>query len=340
MPKQPEGYRCDVSSSVLGEGHNEKSSRLSWHYAGQCLHELRKQVRIYKSFQDETISRWSSRSSNGLNWSYKIGTGPYKGIIEKQKIMKVCLSETHASRNREAFTCRRLSTPRNWSNLAVSYSSWKYPRTRNCRRRNVDLTCSRPRYTRCRTRITASFWRTRANSSQFHWIKFCRLCSLFVTMNQKSLPWCLPTWEDLLQDYLQQGAEATNSVLHQISVGKEEHGTFRFCGNSFWQDDGIHVTAKDNTVWLQPITYDAKHGLTRKATADEIHQLRSITQSLAWIAKQTRLDLSYRISKIQSASENVCARDPRECNRIVEFATSTSTRGIHFLQIFLGMMWL
>ena len=73
-----------------------------------------------------------------------------------------------------------------------------------------------------------------------------------------------------------------------------------------------------------------KHGLTRKATASEVHHKRSVTQSVAWISKQTRPDLSYRISKIQSTFENACVGDLRECNRIVESAVSTSTRGIYF----------
>ena len=135
--------------------------------------------------------------------------------------------------------------------------------------------------------------------------------------------------DDLLKP---EGAEAMNSVLQQFLVGKEEHGTFRFCWREFEQDEdfGSHVTAKDNAERAQPITYDAKHGLTRKATAGEIHQLRSVTQFLAWIARQTRPDLSYRISKIESTFENACVRDLRECNRIVEYAKSTSTRGIYF----------
>ena len=33
---------------------------------------------------------------------------------------------------------------------------------------------------------------------------------------------------------------------------------------------------------------------------------------------------------IQSTFENACVRDLRECNRIVEYATSTSTGGIYF----------
>ena len=118
--------RYVVPSSVYGERPYEKSSRLSRHYAGHYLHELREQVRSYKVYQEETMSRWSSRSSSGLFWSYTIGTGPYKGIssrsssglfwsytigtgpykgiIENQEMMKVCLSETHASGKREAFT--------------------------------------------------------------------------------------------------------------------------------------------------------------------------------------------------------------------------------------------
>ena len=136
--------------------------------------------------------------------------------------------------------------------------------------------------------------------------------------------------DDLLCGSLSGGAEVTNSVLQQFLVGKEERGIFRFCGKEFRQDEdfGIHVTAKDNTERIQPITYDMRHSLTRKAKADKLHQLRSVTQSLAWIARQTRPDLSYRISKIQSTFENACVRDLRECNRIVEYATSTSTRDI------------
>ena len=35
-----------------------------------------------------------------MAYFYTIGTGPYKGIIENHKIMKVCLSETYASKRR------------------------------------------------------------------------------------------------------------------------------------------------------------------------------------------------------------------------------------------------
>ena len=60
--------------------------------------------------------------------------------------------------------------------------------------------------------------------------------------------------DDLLSGYLPEGAEATNSVLQQFLVGKEEHSTFRFCGKELRQDEdfGVHVTAKDNTERVQP----------------------------------------------------------------------------------------
>ena len=80
---------CVVSSSVYRERPYEKSSRLSWNYAGHYLHELR---------------WWSSGSSSVLYWSCAIGKSPSKGIIENQEIRKVGLSETHASGNREAST--------------------------------------------------------------------------------------------------------------------------------------------------------------------------------------------------------------------------------------------
>ena len=89
-----------------------------------------------------------------------------------------------------------------------------------------------------------------------------------------------------------------NSVLQQFLVGKEEHGTFRFCGKEFRQDEdfGIHVTAKDNTERAKPIIYDAKLGFTRKATADEIHQL-SPSHSLS-LGSQGKHDLiSHTVSQ-------------------------------------------
>ena len=106
--------------------------------------------------------------------------------------------------------------------------------------------------------------------------------------------------DDLLCGYFPESAEAMSSVLQQLLVGKEEHNNFRFLRKRIPTDEdfGIHATAKENTERVQPITHNAKHDLTRNVTADEIHQPRYVTQSFAWIAKQTRPDFKHRILKI------------------------------------------
>ena len=66
--------------------------------------------------------------------------------------------------------------------------------------------------------------------------------------------------------------------------------------------------------------------------------MNSVVQHSCLNRRQTRHDLSYRISKIRSTFENPCVRDLRECNRISEYVTSASTRDTYFLRIFVGMM--
>ena len=156
----------------------------------------------------------------------------------------------------------------------------------------------------------ALWLRLKNTCKQFNYSLNRILPTLFTLRNEESTIIAVMSSDvdDLLYGYLPEGAEATNSVLQQFLVGKEEHNTFRFCGKESQQDEDfvIRVTTEDNTERVQPITCDAKHGLTRKATENEVHQLRSVTQSLAWIARQTRPDLSYRISKIRSTFGNAC----------------------------------
>ena len=111
--------------------------------------------------------------------------------------------------------------------------------------------------------------------------------------------------DDLLYGYLPEGAEVLNSVTTIFQWATRNTVVSSFAGKNFDKTMiSAFMSAKDNTERVQPITYDMKHGLTRKATATETHELRSVTQSLAWIARQTRPDFSHRISKIQSTFEN------------------------------------
>ena len=69
--------------------------------------------------------------------------------------------------------------------------------------------------------------------------------------------------------------------------------------------------------------------------------MKSVAGSLAWVCRQCRPDLSYRVSRIQSASNNGTVADIKEANKTVE-----SRRGVcgqdlsegHYLQIrFVGL---
>ena len=96
-----------------------------------------------------------------------------------------------------------------------------------------------------------------------------------------------------LSIYGRKGARAgvMNLVLQKFSTSKEEHG------------------AKGNFVRVQPITHDARCDSTREATKSGVHQEKFNSRFFAWIARQTRSDLRYRISKILSTFEKcLCQR--------------------------------
>ena len=68
-------------------------------------------------------------------------------------------------------------------------------------------------------------------------------------------------------------ADVMNPVSQQFSTGKEEHG------------------AKDNSERVQSIAHDARCCLKQEASTSKVHQERSNSRFLAWIARQTRSDL-------------------------------------------------
>ena len=91
------------------------------------------------------------------------------------------------------------------------------------------------------------------------------------------------------------------NILKEFSVGKKEMDEYMFCRKEIVQheDFGIRVTAKDNTENIAPVGYDKKRKLTDKCTAGETTQLRSVTAALAWVARQVRPGVSYRVSRPQ-----------------------------------------
>ena len=67
-----------------------------------------------------------------------------------------------------------------------------------------------------------------------------------------------------------------------------------------------------------------------KCTPGEITALRSVTASLAWIARQVRPGLSFRVSKLQCVAGKGTVKDMRQANKILDDALETSSEGLYF----------
>ena len=106
---------------------------------------------------------------------------------------------------------------------------------------------------------------------------------------------------------------------------------FRFCGKEVKQleDMSIIVTAKDNTEKIRPIEVGKKK-LIEKCNSVENTARRSVVASLAWIARQVRPDLSFRVSKLQTVAGKAKIKDLRECDKVLEYALGTSEEGIFY----------
>ena len=76
----------------------------------------------------------------------------------------------------------------------------------------------------------------------------------------------------------------------------------------------IKVTAKDDTDKIRPIIIGDKRKAADKCTEAETTCLRSVVAAIAWVARQTRPGLSYRVSKLQSVAGKGCIKDIRGCN--------------------------
>ena len=145
--------------------------------------------------------------------------------------------------------------------------------------------------------------------------------------------------DDLLYGSLPEHENVMNKILDTFSVRERNIAPFRFCGKEVQQseDYSITVTAKDNTEKIRPIDIGEKRKGSDKCNASETTCLRSVVASLAWIARQVRPGLSYRVSKLQSVAGKGTIKDMRECNKVLEYAQGTSTEGIHFASE--GISW-
>jgi hypothetical protein len=132
-----------------------------------------------------------------------------------------------------------------------------------------------------------------------------------------------PEFEHLIVDEL-----FSHFQLNQI-----EEGEFRFCGREYSQDEdyNVTVTCKHNTEKILPISFDrGTRGLNDKATSGEIAQARSVIGSLAWISRQTRPDLCYQCSRLQSTVSAAMVKHLMQCNKVLQEAQATSEVGLYF----------
>ena len=145
--------------------------------------------------------------------------------------------------------------------------------------------------------------------------------------------------DDLLYGSLQGHEKAMKEILDTFSVREINDAPFKFCGKEVKQFDdmSIKVTAKENIEKIRPIVIGDKKRNADKNTENETTCLRSVVAGMAWVARQVRPGLCYRVSKLQSVAGNGCIKDIRECNKVLEYAQSCSDEGIFFASE--GIIW-
>jgi hypothetical protein len=138
--------------------------------------------------------------------------------------------------------------------------------------------------------------------------------------------------DDLLFGVTGPAEAAMKKVLEGFNVREIQEGTFRFCGKEVVQDSdySITVTAKDNTEKIRPIVIPQHKKMTDPCNPKEITQVRSITAALAWVGRQVRPDLSYRVSRLQTMVGKCTTKEMKEANAILDYALESSTQGVYF----------
>ena len=99
-------------------------------------------------------------------------------------------------------------------------------------------------------------------------------------------------------------------ILSDFSVKQVLDTEFRVCGKEVKQSDdvSIFVTAKDTTEKIRSIDIGAGR-LTDKCNGVQNTALRSVVASLAWVARQVRPTLSFRVSKLQTVAGKATVKD-------------------------------
>ena len=121
-------------------------------------------------------------------------------------------------------------------------------------------------------------------------------------------------------------------LIDEFKCGTVESGSFKYCGKEIVQDEDftIHVSCADTTRAIKKIPIAPWRRPGDPLTDSDKTQLKSVAGSLAWVSRQCRPDLAYRVSKIQTASNKGTVADLRQANKSIEYAQDTYQRGLVF----------
>ena len=121
-------------------------------------------------------------------------------------------------------------------------------------------------------------------------------------------------------------------LIDEFKCGTVESRSFKYCGKEIVQDEDftIHVSCADTTRAFKKIPVAPRRRPGDPLMDSDKTQLKSVAGSLAWVSRQCRPDLAYRVSKIQTASNKGTVADLRQANKSIEYAQDTYQRGLVF----------
>ena len=128
--------------------------------------------------------------------------------------------------------------------------------------------------------------------------------------------------DDILYAYIPEGKSVIDSFLEKFNLGSSESNSFRYCGKQFERtaDGTITQDTCDNTRRIKPIKIAPGRSASEPLGKDDVTRLRSVTGSLAWVARQTRPDLGYRVSRLQSSISGATVAILHDANAVVQLA--------------------
>ena len=127
--------------------------------------------------------------------------------------------------------------------------------------------------------------------------------------------------DDFLWACTETGHAVVDRLLTKFEVGRKEKGRIRFCGKQFdVAGHDILLDVVDNTRKTTYIEIAKHRNPADLVTKGEEKQLRSVVGSLSWIARQARLDILYRVSKLQSSIKGATVSTLKEANKVLELA--------------------